>query len=56
MDALLTHGTAWIVSLCLALLLTGLVAGTLAGLLGIGGGIVIGMQYSCSCLTMCIFM
>ena len=41
MDALLTHGTAWIVSLSLALLLTGLVAGTLAGLLGIGGGIVI---------------
>ena len=41
MDVLLAHGTIWLLSLCLALLLTGLIAGTLAGLLGIGGGIVI---------------
>lgn len=41
MESLLSHGTVWLVSACLALLATGLLAGVLAGLLGIGGGIVI---------------
>ena len=41
MDTLLAHGTTWILSACLALLATGLIAGLLAGLLGVGGGIVI---------------
>ena len=35
------HSTAWLLGLALALLATGLVAGVLAGLLGVGGGIVI---------------
>ncbi|MCB5364082.1 sulfite exporter TauE/SafE family protein [Pusillimonas sp. CC-YST705] len=41
MDALLAHGSVWLLSACLALLASGLLAGVLAGLLGIGGGIVI---------------
>src|SRR5690606_4156439 len=35
------YSAAWLIGLALALLATGLVAGTLAGLLGVGGGIVI---------------
>jgi len=35
------HSTAWLLGLATALLATGLVAGVLAGLLGVGGGIVI---------------
>jgi uncharacterized protein len=35
------HSTAWLLGLAAALLATGLVAGVLAGLLGVGGGIVI---------------
>ncbi|MGE0351547.1 sulfite exporter TauE/SafE family protein [Hydrogenophaga sp.] len=35
------HSAAWLLGLALALLATGLVAGVLAGLLGVGGGIVI---------------
>ncbi|MBA4266196.1 MAG: hypothetical protein C0453_14030, partial [Comamonadaceae bacterium] len=35
------YSAAWLIGLVLALLATGLVAGTLAGLLGVGGGIVI---------------
>ncbi|MDO8904070.1 sulfite exporter TauE/SafE family protein [Hydrogenophaga sp.] len=35
------YSVAWLIGLALALLATGLVAGTLAGLLGVGGGIVI---------------
>jgi len=35
------HSTAWLLGLALALLATGLLAGVLAGLLGVGGGIVI---------------
>jgi uncharacterized protein len=40
-NLLLDHSWAWVASLALALLGTGLVAGVLAGLLGVGGGIVI---------------
>ena len=35
------YSTAWLLGLAAALLATGLVAGVLAGLLGVGGGIVI---------------
>lgn len=35
------YSATWLIGLALALLATGLVAGTLAGLLGVGGGIVI---------------
>lgn len=35
------HSTAWLLGLAAALLVTGVVAGVLAGLLGVGGGIVI---------------
>ncbi len=35
------HSTTWLLGLAVALLATGLVAGVLAGLLGVGGGIVI---------------
>ena len=41
MELFTNHGTAWLLGLALALLATGLVAGVLAGLLGVGGGIVI---------------
>lgn len=41
MDALLAHGPLWLFSVCLSLLAGGLLAGVLAGLLGIGGGIVV---------------
>ena len=41
MDLLTQHSPLWLTGLALALLATGLVAGVLAGLLGVGGGIVI---------------
>ena len=41
MDFLNQHSGLWLLSLALALLATGVVAGILAGLLGVGGGIVI---------------
>lgn len=41
MELFTNHSTAWLLGLALALLATGLVAGVLAGLLGVGGGIVI---------------
>ena len=41
MELFQQHSTAWLLGLALALLATGLVAGVLAGLLGVGGGIVI---------------
>jgi uncharacterized protein len=41
MELFQQHSTVWLLSLALALLATGLVAGVLAGLLGVGGGIVI---------------
>lgn len=41
MDFFSQYSTAWLLGLAAALLATGLVAGVLAGLLGVGGGIVI---------------
>lgn len=41
MDVFNNYSAAWLVGLALALLATGVVAGVLAGLLGVGGGIVI---------------
>jgi uncharacterized membrane protein YfcA len=41
MDLFAQHSPLWLTGLALALLATGLVAGVLAGLLGVGGGIVI---------------
>ncbi|MBT9463881.1 sulfite exporter TauE/SafE family protein [Hydrogenophaga sp.] len=41
MDFFNQHSTLWLLGLATALLATGLVAGVLAGLLGVGGGIVI---------------
>jgi len=41
MDILSQHSVLWITGLAAALVATGLVAGVLAGLLGVGGGIVI---------------
>lgn len=41
MDFFSQHSTLWLLGLATALLATGLVAGVLAGLLGVGGGIVI---------------
>lgn len=41
MDFLDGYSTSWLVGLVVALLATGVVAGVLAGLLGVGGGIVI---------------
>lgn len=41
MELLSQYDPAWLVGLVLSLLATGLIAGTLAGLLGVGGGIVI---------------
>jgi uncharacterized membrane protein YfcA len=41
MDLLTQHSPLWLLGLALSLLATGLVAGVLAGLLGVGGGIVI---------------
>ena len=42
MDSLLQgHSALWLLALAVSLVLTGLVAGVLAGLLGVGGGIVI---------------
>lgn len=41
MDFFTHHSAAWLLGLAASLLLTGVVAGTLAGLLGVGGGIVI---------------
>lgn len=41
MDIFTSHGPAWLAGMALALVATGLLAGTLAGLLGVGGGIVI---------------
>ena len=41
MDLFTQHSPLWLTGLALALLITGLVAGVLAGLLGVGGGIVI---------------
>jgi uncharacterized membrane protein YfcA len=41
MDIFTAHSPAWLFGLALALLVTGLIAGVLAGLLGVGGGIVI---------------
>ncbi len=35
MDALLAHGSVWLLSACLALLASGLLAGVLAGLIGV---------------------
>lgn len=40
-ELLAGHSTAWLIGLVAALLATGVVAGILAGLLGVGGGIVI---------------
>ena len=39
MDFFSPYSTAWLLGLATALLATGLVAGVLAGLLGVGGGI-----------------
>lgn len=41
MDILTSHSPAWLAGLVLALVVTGAIAGVLAGLLGVGGGIVI---------------
>jgi uncharacterized membrane protein YfcA len=41
MDLLSTYGAGWLLGLALALFATGLIAGVMAGLLGVGGGIVI---------------
>lgn len=41
MELFNNHSAAWLLGLALALLATGVVAGVLAGLLGVGGGIVI---------------
>jgi uncharacterized membrane protein YfcA len=41
MEFFMHHSQVWLVGLALSLLITGLVAGTLAGMLGVGGGIVI---------------
>ena len=41
MDLLNQHSGLWLLGLALALLATGVIAGILAGLLGVGGGIVI---------------
>ncbi len=41
MDLVSSHSIPWLLGLAAALALTGLVAGVLAGLLGVGGGIVI---------------
>ncbi|MDT7838155.1 sulfite exporter TauE/SafE family protein [Aquabacterium sp. OR-4] len=41
MDLLTSHGPWWLAGLAVALVATGLLAGVLAGLLGVGGGIVI---------------
>ncbi len=41
MELLTSHGPAWLAGLAVALVATGLLAGVMAGLLGVGGGIVI---------------
>ncbi len=41
MELLTSHSPAWLAGLVLALVVTGAIAGVLAGLLGVGGGIVI---------------
>ena len=41
MDLLTQHSLMWLIGLALALVITGAAAGVLAGLLGVGGGIVI---------------
>lgn len=41
MDVLTSHSPLWLAGLALALFATGLLAGVMAGLLGVGGGIVI---------------